>query len=268
MELQSVEPNYMRRYTFPDDDLEVTVTDHTHERVAEAEEIEVATFVALDDPEEETRGEFDNHRHNSMYILVEPSAPTSQESPLIGMGRIITADSPMANKTLTDLADIPEWQHGVPKARKITHENGKEVELCAPEIVIDRFLREAACEDLSKVWDIATMAIDPKFSGSVARAIALAIVRTMNTEAIMAWRQGKITHCTAFTQVRAHKFLTKSGIPFHNMFGLAPMMYDNQGSERGMIAQPAWLRVEDLAAVAPARGLLALGSVALGRDAA
>lgn len=230
-------------------DLDVWVVSADDDRVATAREIEVQVMVALGDLEEEVREEFVDYDEHSMYFLAFPTGREDVEA-LAGMGRMIPWAAERPNKTLADLAVIPE---GLARGGDMAG-------------LTEAFALESGCHDLTKVWDFATLAPNSAYVAAsedptrAAAKVAKAILGASTEQGVAAWDRDEITHVTSFNEYRAHGFFRRLGYPFQPLLGFPPILYDSFGSGVGMTAQPAWLAVEELVAeieAAPAETHLA-----------
>jgi hypothetical protein len=235
----------LRQYKYPHVGLRVEVVDGSDYRVDTACEIEAEAMKDLGDPIEEVRAEFAPYRKSSLFYLafLGSNSGASHEE-ICGMGRIIPGSAYESNKTLSDLSVIPGWS--VPDIRELIGSDGATVH--RESDVEQRFKTESGCTDLSQVWDIATLAPNPKYvkRGLKSGAIATALIAAFTNDTVNAYDKGQITHCTSFNEVKAHDFFVELGFPFRSLFDLPPMTYDSFHSEKGMIAQPAWLAVEGI----------------------
>lgn len=219
----------------PELGLDVHVVSAADPRVAAAREIEVAVMTALGDPEAEVREEFRHYDGHSMYFLALPSGEEDAGA-LAGMGRMIPWSAPRPNKTLTDLAVLPQGRDRADDEAGLT----------------DAFQLESGCRDLTRLWDFATLAPHAAYVAAsedptrAASRVAKAIMGASAEQVVGAWGRGELTHVTAFNEYRAHAYFTRLGYPFRRMLGLPPVLYDSFGSGVGMTAQPAWLAVEEL----------------------
>jgi hypothetical protein len=235
----------LRQYEYPHVGLRVEVVDGNDYRVDAACEIEAKVMETLGDPIEEVRAEFAPYRKSSLFYLAflgfDSSAPPEG---ICGMGRIIPGYPGESNKSLSDLAVIPGWSDA-----DIEELNGLDGTIVHKVVDVERkFKEESGCVDLAQVWDIATLAPNPKYvqQGLKKGTIGAAIIAAFTGDTVRAYENGQITHCTSFNEVNAHKFFVGLGFPFHSLFNLSPMRYDSFHSEKGMIAQPAWLAVEGI----------------------
>lgn len=239
----------LQTYNFPEEELRVEVVTSADERVKKARDIEAEVMAALGDPIQEVYEEFEPHNDASVFFVAfnEKSAGSSDD--IAAMGRIIPYSEQHGNKTLADLAIIPHWGVEGIEQKEVLNLGGELVKAHDPQGVAEAFQREAGCKDISKVWDIATVA--PNFGyASTKEAKPAVLVKTVlsaiSKYGIEAWERGELTHVTSFNQEYAHGFfVNKLGYPFHNMFGLGPMKYDSFGSDEGMVAQPAWFSLEE-----------------------
>lgn len=218
-------------------------------RVKAAIEMEIEVMSYLGDPPEEVREEFEPYNDSSIFFLAFQKEDEGSEEEIAAMGRVVPyKDADHPNKSLTDLAIIPGWTvDGIPTAEGLDVAS-KQVTIHDTRKVIEAFCEEAGCEDVSKVWDIATMAPNPEFVANRKMKPGkpgMSILAAASIQGITACQNGELTHVTSFNQETAHQFFLSLGYPFHKLFGLDPIMYDSFGSGEGMVAQPAWFDVRE-----------------------
>jgi len=231
-------------------------------RVDAAIEMEIASMSSLNDPAEEVREEFIPYRNSSIFFLEFPEDSDGKVEDMLAMGRVIPSTEEGGNKTLIDLAHIPDWHSPhVPEAAYVD-EDSNERTIHALTDVVRVFKEVTGCESLDNTWDVATMA--PKLGlGKLENIyVAQAIIASFTQETIQAWQRGEITHVTSFNEQNAHDFFVALGYPFRKFLDLPPMMYDSFKSGEGMTAQIAWVAVEDLANSIRSRKTQHMGMVA------
>jgi hypothetical protein len=218
-------------------------------RVKAAIEMEIEVMSHLGDPPEEVREEFEPYNDSSIFFLAFQREDEGSEDEIAAMGRVVPyKDADHPNKSLTDLAIIPGWTTDDIPTTEGLDVASKQVTIHDTRKVIEAFCEEADCGDMSKVWDIATMAPNPDFV--VNRKMkpgkpGMSILAAASIQGIIACQDDQLTHVTSFNQETAHQFFLNLGYPFKKMFGLGPIMYDSFGSGEGMIAQPAWFDVRE-----------------------
>ncbi len=206
-------------------------------RVDTAIDIEVAALAALGDKAEEVREEYTPYRNKSLYFLVFDDTSEGKPEDMLGMGRLIPHSEELGNKTLNDLAKL-SW-----KTDKIESTGDGE----NAEDIVQAFLTESGCEDMAKVWDMATLAMRLDIPELKQAKVADRIVASFAQEIIAAWKRGELTHLTSFDEEYAFTvFSDKMGYPFHKMFGLSTLSYDSFGTGDSMVAQPSWIAAEGI----------------------
>jgi hypothetical protein len=220
-------------YLYPESELRVELVTPSDPRVQRAIEIEIAAMADLHDPPEEVRKEFIPYNESSLFFLAFAEQSDGSEDDILCMGRVIPNEydgKVNVNKTLKDVGSIYD--------RNL-------------EEVTEQFLSESGCEDVSKVWDIATLGPSDKIEQlklSKRLEVIESVINSFLEVTLQAWHEGEITHCTSFDEVNAHEHFMNIGFPYVKMFDLDATLYDSFGTGEGMIGQPAWTSMANIVA--------------------
>jgi hypothetical protein len=210
------------------------------DRVAAAIEMEIDNMASLGDPSEEVREEFLPYQGQSTFMLAYRQGEPMIDENLQGMARLLhfsedESDGEVRrNKTIKDLAIIDVGSHYLDEdARELMH------------VYEQGFIETTGVADLSKVMDVATLAVDQHANSRDIRRSAITLTTAIAQHLIDEYNKGTVDYVTSFNEVGSDKMLRNLGFPFKDLFEHGPVKYITQ-SNKGMIAQPSFGYVAEM----------------------
>jgi hypothetical protein len=263
MGVRDVLATYQYALAAPVGQIVVEVVGPRDGRLGHAIALEVEAMAALGDLPAEVEAEFAPHRDSSIYFLAFPLDSSRDTGDMLAMGRIIPSSERAGNKSLTDLALIPGWDHHtVPANVPVRGADGSRRFVREVHAVVQAFQAETGCKSLDYVWDVATLAPRQGLSRMENVMVADAVIDAFTQETVRAAARGEITHVTSFNELNAYRFFRKLGYPFTDLLGLPPMSYDSFLTGQAMTAQIGWLTTDTLVDAIRSRGTRHLARLA------
>lgn len=265
-------PGVIDRFSFDVDGQYFTadVAGSLDPRIPAARKIEEETFATLGDIPEEVQEEFDPHDPYSVFVLLHSGLPSGSENleltEMVGMIRLIPYTPEQGGlKTFVDLGKIAAQkpEHGPDNNRdtriKILDSLGMEdlevddVDERADLItkkVEDKFRDEYGGGDLTRLFDIATLAPDMNLEFGDKLTVIEGLLAAMGVYTTDIYEKNQITHLVQFTAGGLHRYLRDLyGYPVKEMFGLTDLSYDSfgNGGDDNMVCTPSVLDYKELA---------------------
>ncbi len=225
---------------------DVLFVDSDDYRVEEARRIEVEAMTELGDPAEEVIEEFLPYNPHSFFLLAYKDGTDHTPENLEGMMRIIPQRPGIEQKTLSDLSYILHKQKtDLGQLGDVSVEEYQ-------ERVTQAFMSQSGCQDMDKIWDVATFAPRGEFDRAQRGVVAMALISALTENALEAHKQGYLEYCLVFNEQNFHNFAVNTlKFPYHILRDeqdreIGPVMYDTFDSGVGMVAIPAFLRMSEI----------------------